>query len=101
MLGAVRAGIHEIILPMDNEADLEDIPEAVRKGMTFHLAETLDDVMQVALTDGKRRAKPSVNHLGATDEAGDGKKPNGQKPAAKKKASGSRKSAAKKKPTKK
>ena len=47
VLRPVRAGIHEIILPADNEADLEDIPEVVRDGMTFHLAETLDDVMKV------------------------------------------------------
>jgi ATP-dependent Lon protease len=49
VLGAVRAGIKEIILPNDNEADLEDIPDDVRAEMKFHLAETLDDVMEVAL----------------------------------------------------
>jgi ATP-dependent Lon protease len=53
VLGAVRAGIKEIILPNDNEADLEDIPDDVRATMKFHLAETLDDVIEVALTDGK------------------------------------------------
>jgi len=53
VLGAVRAGIKEVILPNDNEADLEDLPDDVRKTMKFHLAETLDDVMEVALTDGK------------------------------------------------
>jgi len=53
VLGAVRAGIKEIILPNDNEADLEDIPDDVRADMKFHLAETLDDVIEVALTDGK------------------------------------------------
>jgi ATP-dependent Lon protease len=53
ILGAVRAGISEIILPSDNEADLEDLPDAVRKVMKFHLAETLDDVIEVALLDGK------------------------------------------------
>jgi ATP-dependent Lon protease len=53
VLGAVRAGIKEIILPNDNEADLEDIPDDVRAEMKFHLAETLDDVMEVALADGK------------------------------------------------
>jgi ATP-dependent Lon protease len=52
VLGAVRAGITEIILPNDNEADLEDLPDEVRKQMKFHLAETLDDVMEVALADG-------------------------------------------------
>jgi ATP-dependent Lon protease len=53
VLGAVRAGIAEVILPQDNEADLEDIPDEVRKTMKFHLAETLDDVIEVALTGVK------------------------------------------------
>jgi ATP-dependent Lon protease len=52
VLGAVRAGIREIILPIDNEADLEDIPKEVQEQVTFHLAETLDDVMDVALENG-------------------------------------------------
>ncbi len=65
VLGAVRAGIHEIIVPVDNEADLDDIPEDVRSQLTFHLAETLDDVMEVALRertpakDGKSPSKPA------------------------------------------
>jgi ATP-dependent Lon protease len=54
VLGAVRAGISEIILPKDNEADLEDLPRDVREQMTFHLSETLDDVIQVAIADGDR-----------------------------------------------
>jgi ATP-dependent Lon protease len=54
VLGAVRAGISEIILPKDNEADLEDLPSDVREQMTFHLSETLDDVIQVAIADGDR-----------------------------------------------
>ena len=36
VLGAHRAGITTIILPKDNEADMEDIPEEVRKQLTFH-----------------------------------------------------------------
>ncbi len=50
ILGAVRAGIREIVLPQENEADLEDIPEDVQQMLTFHLVETLDEVMAVALT---------------------------------------------------
>ncbi|HET9949954.1 MAG TPA: endopeptidase La [Longimicrobiales bacterium] len=52
VLGAVRAGIKEIILPADNAADLEDIPEDVRKSIKVHLAETLDQVMEIALANG-------------------------------------------------
>ena len=62
VLGAVRAGIKEIIVPVENEADLEDIPEDVRDEIVFHLAENLEDVIQVALVrnghrPGKRTAK--------------------------------------------
>ncbi|HSM59176.1 MAG TPA: endopeptidase La [Longimicrobiales bacterium] len=49
VLGAVRAGIDEIIMPKDNEADLEDIPADVQEHLTEHLVETLDEVMAVAL----------------------------------------------------
>ena len=49
VLGAVRAGITEIILPYDNEADLDDLPDDIRTQLKFHLAETLDDVIEVAL----------------------------------------------------
>ena len=59
VLGAIRSGIKEIILPKDNAADIDDIPEEVQKTLTFHLAETLDDVMAVALVGGtKAKAAP-------------------------------------------
>ncbi len=49
VLGARRAGIRTILLPRRNEKDLLDIPEAVRNEMTFHLMDTIDDVLQHAL----------------------------------------------------
>ena len=59
VLGAVRAGINEIILPMDNDADLEDLNDEVRKDLTVHLVEDLDRVIEIALRpDTKARAKP-------------------------------------------
>lgn len=48
LLGAVRAGITEIIVPQANEADLDDLPKDVRKMLTVHLVETLDDVVALA-----------------------------------------------------
>ena len=63
VLGAVRAGISEIILPNDNEADLEDLPEEIRAQMKFHLAETLDDVIEVALT-GKKQSPGEITSNG-------------------------------------
>ncbi len=60
LLGAHRAGIREVVIPLENEADLEDIPESVRKELTVHCVEDLDAVMDVALPSARksRRAKP-------------------------------------------
>ena len=49
VLGAHRAGITTIILPKENEADLEDIPEDVRNRLHFHCVSTLDEVFDIAL----------------------------------------------------
>jgi ATP-dependent Lon protease len=48
VLAAHRAGLTEVILPKRNEGDLEDVPEAVRDVMTFHLAATYADVLAAA-----------------------------------------------------
>ncbi len=52
VLGAVRAGITEVVLPAENEADLEDLPEEIRETLTFHLVEDLDQVLEKALVKG-------------------------------------------------
>jgi len=49
LLGAIRAGIEEIIMPMDNEADLDDLQENMRNSLTIHLVEDLDQVIAIAL----------------------------------------------------
>src|SRR6476646_7376658 len=49
VLGAHRAGISTIILPKDNEADMEDIPDDVRNQLKFHCVATLEEVFAVAL----------------------------------------------------
>ena len=60
VLAARRAGLTEIILPKRNEADLEEVPESVREQLTFHTAETIDDVLAVALPDGRDREAPAA-----------------------------------------
>lgn len=47
VLGAHRAGIKTIIIPKSNKADLEEIPENVKKDINFIQAEDFDDVFQV------------------------------------------------------
>ncbi len=49
VLAAHRAGLKEVIVPKRNEGDLDDVPDAVREELTFHLAETVDDVLSIAL----------------------------------------------------
>jgi len=50
-LGAHRAGLTTIILPKDNEKDIEQIPESVREGLTFIPVKHLDEVLQHALVE--------------------------------------------------
>lgn len=49
ILGAVRAGIEEILLPKENEADLEDLPADVRARIRVHVAEELGEVLAITL----------------------------------------------------
>ena len=59
VLGAVRAGITSVILPKENEPDLDDLPEDVRKTLDVHLVEELGDVLSLAL----RGARFESGHL--------------------------------------
>jgi len=49
MLAAHRQGIFELVLPKDNEKDLADIPENIRKEMKLHFATSMDQVLKIAL----------------------------------------------------
>jgi len=49
VLAAHRAGLREVILPLRNEADLDDVPEAVRAEMTFHPVDDVATVLDLAL----------------------------------------------------
>jgi ATP-dependent Lon protease len=56
VLAAHRAGLKEVILPSRNEGDLDDVPQQIRDEMTFHAAETVDQVLAWALEDGGAEA---------------------------------------------
>lgn len=49
-MSAHRAGLTTIVLPKDNEKDIDDIPESVRNELTFYPVEHLDEVLRHALT---------------------------------------------------
>jgi ATP-dependent Lon protease len=58
-LAAQRAGVRRIIAPKRNEADLEDIPEHLRKGLDFVWVEEVSEVYAAAL-ESRRRGGSSV-----------------------------------------
>ncbi|RZT22162.1 endopeptidase La [Fictibacillus sp. BK138] len=53
-LSAHRAGIKTIILPKENEKDIEEIPETVKEGLSFILVSHLDEVLKVALAGDEK-----------------------------------------------
>ena len=55
-LAAKRMGIKTVIIPHRNKKDLEDLPKYVKEGMNFILAESMDDVLKIAVGDGKNEA---------------------------------------------
>ena len=65
VLGAVRAGISTVVLPKENAADLDDLPEDVRSSLDVHLVEDLDEVLTLAL----RGARFEAGHLVFDGEA--------------------------------
>ncbi len=65
VLAAHRAGLKEVVLPVRNGSDLEDVPEEVRDVMTFHLATTIADVLAPALSGGDAAAVDDETDLAA------------------------------------
>ena len=53
-LSAHRAGLKKVILPKDNEKDLDDIPDIVKKDLQFVLVSHLDEVLEHALVGEKQ-----------------------------------------------
>ena len=54
VLAAHRSGLKDVVLPKRNEGDLDDVPDLVREQMIFHVAESVDQVLAVALrADGE------------------------------------------------
>jgi ATP-dependent Lon protease len=62
-LAAFRAGIREVILPRENERDLEEIPAEVRERMVVHFVESMDEVLRLALEGDLASPPPSGGEL--------------------------------------
>ncbi len=73
VLGAVRAGITHIVLPRENEADLEDLPEEVRRGIEISPVESLAEALAVTLRDTTlQEGRLLFGTVAATPPAGPG-----------------------------
>jgi ATP-dependent Lon protease len=55
ILGGVRAGIRKFVLPAENEADLEDLPDEVREAIEVTAVRELGEVLALALRDASFR----------------------------------------------
>ncbi len=54
VMAAHRAGIRKVLLPAENEADIEDIPEIVRNDMEFVLLRNAEDALKEVLVKGRK-----------------------------------------------
>jgi ATP-dependent Lon protease len=73
VLAAHRSGLQTIILPKRNEADLEDLPKDVRASIKFVFVDTVDEVLDAALSPAtknrpKRRKRKSKAKENISDE---------------------------------
>ncbi|MDX2269362.1 MAG: endopeptidase La [Bryobacter sp.] len=60
LMAAHRQGIFEAILPKENEKDLVDVPEVIRKAMKLHFVEHMDEVLKIALESQPVPLPPSA-----------------------------------------
>ena len=58
LLAALRGGIKEVIIPKDNEKDLVEIPDNVKKGLKIHPVKFVDEVFAIALKNKPAKSKP-------------------------------------------
>jgi ATP-dependent Lon protease len=60
VLAAHRAGITDVVMPFDNEPDIDDIPEAVRDAINFHPVRNVREVLAIALEPEPETATAAV-----------------------------------------
>jgi ATP-dependent Lon protease len=66
----VRAGITHIVIPRDNEADLDDLPADVRERITVTAVDTLGEALAITLRDTSfRNGRLFFDTLGAATPA--------------------------------
>jgi ATP-dependent Lon protease len=78
VLAAKRTGLGTVVLPAENEPDLEELPPEVRESTRFVLADTMEQVLDAAFESGatvrpdyrRRNELPSAAQAGSSRAAG-------------------------------
>jgi ATP-dependent Lon protease len=70
VLAASRGGMKRVILPRENERDLEDIPADISEAMEFHLVDSMDEVVTIALDGTILPLEAKESHPEAEKRAG-------------------------------
>lgn len=55
LLAALRGGISHVVIPKDNEKDLEEIPEDIKGGLNIHPVEWIEEVLDLALVNAWKK----------------------------------------------
>ena len=74
-MAALRHGITTVIIPQDNERDLQEIDQTVRKSLNFITAQNVESVLQAALNPGNRDQMPGILKTIPEDVKGKSRKP--------------------------
>ena len=67
-MGALRAGVKTVIIPSDNEVDLENIDQAVRRQLNFRTAENVDDILDFVLVGRSGEPLPTAPALSVASQ---------------------------------
>jgi ATP-dependent Lon protease len=70
LLAALRGGIKEVIIPKDNEKDLVEIPDNVKKGLKIHPVKFVDEVFAIALKTKPSKRKPAKKTASVSGKKG-------------------------------
>ena len=70
-MAAMRAGLKTVIIPSENEADLEEIDQTVRQALNFITTEHIDGILDVVLDFENARAPDFGMKVSAADGIGD------------------------------
>jgi len=74
-MAALRHGVHTVIIPKENQRDLEDIDQQVRKSLNFILAQNMDAVLDAALYRKSEDMLPKMMGKLSEEIANKGRKP--------------------------